>query len=53
MDTTKLSLTCHFPYKQLAAFQSLESLALDFCRPTPVMPALVLSRTRCLYPMQQ
>ena len=49
MDTSKLSLTCHFPYKQLAAFQSLESLALDFCRPTPVMPMPEVSPTRCLY----
>ena len=33
MDTSALRLTCHFPYRQLAAFHDLASLALDFCWP--------------------
>ncbi len=33
LDTQALRLTCHFPYKQLAAFHDLASLSLDFCWP--------------------
>ena len=33
MDITALHATCYFPYRQLAAFKSLASLALDFCPP--------------------
>ena len=33
MDTTALHPTCYFPYRQLAAFKSLASLALDYCLP--------------------
>ena len=34
LDTSTLRLSCDFPYRQLAAFQSLASLSIGFfCRP--------------------
>ena len=37
MDTMALRLTCYFPYRQLPAFKSLASLALDSRLPSPLV----------------
>lgn len=37
LDTRQLKLYCHFPYPELAAFKSLNSLSLEFCRPVLVI----------------